>query len=303
MHTFTATGQHVPIDARKMLTDHGFRPDQEVVAKKHPDDKHELLVMDDPVVVESSDGQKHSFAMTQFMATWFPYEEQNYSMSEEHLSSTHHGFQTIAAKANIYTAMDATSKSIGKPSVRMQAKPFKKVFAEKAFDKSACILVPETTNIFVCMSGQSPPPNGVPVAGDFCQAIPSAKFFLTPPTMTVSKPDSPTSATTLHSAFWCVRSGTEKEVNMVRSTRKVSINVKTDKAKAKVVELAFPILENCEELSEGDELVVLKESQGEDECADDSAGTGNAKAQAPAKGAGKGKSKDEPASKKRRGSS
>ena len=56
------------------------------------------------------------------------------------------------------------------------------------------------------------------------------------------------------------------------------------------------MLENCEELSEGDELVVLKESKAEGEQAGDSADTGRA----PVKGAGKGKREGEPALKKQR---
>ena len=226
----------------------------------------------DPVVVESADGKKETIELSKFVELWVPYKESNYSMSDMHSVETHHGFQIIATKANIYTSMNALSRSIGKPSVRMQAKPFKKVFLEADYKKAWCVLVPETTNIIVIKPGTKPPSNGIPLEGDICPAVPKAMFFPAPPPMAVPKTDgaeTKVDEATLNSAVWCVRSGTEEEVNMMRSTRKVRITVDAQiggKVKACIVEINIPVLESCSELTTGDERAVLKQKVNADDA-------------------------------------
>ena len=297
MHTYTATGQHVPIDAGKLLGEHKFSLNQIVASKKYPEEKRRLVVMGDPVVVEADDGEKHQFSIDKFLATWAPYEEENYAMADVNCAPGNHNFQVVVAKANIYMAMDTLSKAIGMPSVRMQSKPARKVFSKSELESGALVLVPETTNITMSVPTQDnqkpdPPSNGVLVEGYLCKASPAASFYLMPPSSAKPASDKPKDAQ-LQSAFWCVRSSTdETEVNMVRGVRKVTFTMKSEIKKGNVnVELNFPVILNNKSLSEGDELVILKETK------DDEA---DKQAKPKAKGHGKGKSKGELAPKKQR---
>ena len=174
-----------------------------------------------------------------------------------HTAATHHGLQVIVTKAQIYLAMNMLSTSIGAAQVRLQAKPSKRVFAEKHFKLHECVLVAESTNIFVPAKGANPPTSAVEVPEAKCSQDPDAKFYLSPPSMTAEPCASPTGAS-LHSAFWCVRQGTAAEVSMEKSFRQISITVKGQASKTSKVDISVPVLQNTKPLNIGDELVILK---------------------------------------------
>ena len=285
MQTFTAKGEFVPIDAEKVLRDLNYVPGAILASKKHPDDKYTLMSLSDPVILkkgvhvvpnakkpeeakkpeqaknpEQGDEAEEvtSVELKTFMANWSTYEEVNIPTTEPHVAATHHGLQAIVAKANIYLAMNMVSTSIGAAEVRLQSKPSKRVFAEKNFKMHECVLVAESTNIFVPTKGSTPPAAAVEVPDVRSSQEPDAKFYLSPPSMTPGAPADAPSAASLHSAFWCVRHGADADVNMERSFRKVSISIKGETSRASKVDVSIPVLVNKKPLKIGDELVVLK---------------------------------------------
>ena len=141
-----------------------------------------------------------------------------------------------------------------KPSVRLPAKPNKKVIAQITYRVRSLALVPETTNITRVMPGQTPSPNAVEL-GTSCALCPSARFFLNPPSMAVDS-----AKFKLNSPFWIVRRTADpSEANMQWDVVQFKCTGKAmhwQSADANY-DLDVPILTNKIPIKPGDELIVL----------------------------------------------
>jgi hypothetical protein len=257
MKTFTAAGNLVIHDSAPTLKAKGFDIGVAVASNSCKSKFMSIKSISDKVVLEGNDGEIVDVDVEKFASSWHLYEEAFFTFNGDSHASQHPQFQLVSAKAAVHVAMHLLVQAVGKPSVRIQAKPTKTVFADTAFKPATCVLVPESMNISTVMSGSAPPAAGIAVETD---ADTDVKFFASPSPLIMDDAKQP-----LTSPFWAVKTTAEpSEANMQLIQMSTKTTGKIDGKPALNREIKFWVLSNHKALKKGDELIVYKaDSKGD----------------------------------------
>ena len=154
-------------------------------------------------------------------------------------------YKEALTKSRIQLGLAMLANKHSTPSLRIQVKPTKSLFAEASFPSGKLCLIPETTRITAF------PANNEPLAGGYlCKVTDTTgkTYFL-----------APLFSTSFVSPMWCIKT-TEKEAdaNMELVYKKVFVSVGIRKSGSESTELELPALVNSTHLNHGDELVVYR---------------------------------------------
>ena len=155
-------------------------------------------------------------------------------------------YQEALTKSRIQLGLAMLANKNSTPSLRIQVKPTKSLFAEDSFPSGKLCLIPETTRITATPANNEPPAGGY-----LCKDTDTTgKTYLLPP---------PLFSTSFVSPMWCIKT-TEKEAdaNMELVYKKVFVSVGIRKSGSESTELELPALVNSTHLNHGDELVVYR---------------------------------------------
>ena len=262
MQTFTDSGQLVPIDVAKCLKERGFEVGFEVAEKANKQVKHIIVQIGQTIdLINCGSAETVCVPVKEFLLKWKVFGEENYPFEMANHAPSNELFKTNAMKGKITMALQALSEHYSKPSVRMQMKPAKKVFAERNYKAGSCVLVPETGSI-VEITGTDQKVSSKAIEVITKKSIfRSAKYYLMPPSMSTDA-----SKSSLNAPFWIVRATEDpQEANMVWDKIKAECSVKVQQAKQPSEDFIFAVLKNKSALNIGDELVVLNTDTDEGE--------------------------------------
>ena len=225
MRAYTAAGDVIPIDGKRILQEHRFDVGSIVCRKKESSIKLEIVTLGNPVEIKDAAGKLEQIDLPDFFKNFMKYEEEFVDLTGGHASDKHEAFQINVVKSKVCLALDALSKQVGNMDLAMQLKPSKKLTAVSEFKPEECILVPCTSNVLAIKDGQDRPTTAIPVDIK-SEALQDMSFCLASMPMSLNKE----AKANLNVPFWAVKSTAKiDEANMYSTSVPVSISLKVDK--------------------------------------------------------------------------
>ena len=264
MRAYTAAGDVIPIDGKRILQEHRFDVGSIVCRKKEQSIKLEIVTLGNPVEIKDAAGKLEQIDLPDFFKNFMKYEEEFVDLTGGHASDKHEAFQINVVKSKVCLALDALSKQVGNMDLAMQLKPSKKLTAVSEFKPEECILVPCTSNVLAIKDGQDRPTTAIPVDIK-SEALQDMSFCLASMPMSLNKE----AKANLNVPFWAVKSTAKiDEANMYSTSVPVSISLKVDK-NIQHDTIHVPVLKNRLLLNAGDELkIFMGKDNGDEKDAD-----------------------------------